>query len=164
MPLRSIAGATLTAGAYPSSTNVVSTVRVREYFSLGILSPGQLNAITDVAAVRVGHTSLQSDSLHTGVTAILPHGRNLYREKPAAASAVLNGLFTTSTRQERQDRPVINGLFRAAVEASEEAILNALFAAETTQGRDGHVMPSLPIPEVLMILRRHGVDIRTAPR
>ena len=68
--------------------------------------------------------------------------------------------FSTSARQERQDRNVMNGLFRATVEASEEAILNALFAAETTQGRDGHVMPALPIPEVLAILRRHGVAIK----
>lgn len=55
------------------------------------------------------------------------------------------------------------GLFRTAVEGSEEAILNALFTAETTRGRDGHIMPSLPIPEVLMILRRHGVDVRSEP-
>ncbi len=68
--------------------------------------------------------------------------------------------FSTSPTQERQDRPVINALFRAAVEASEEAILNALFAAQTTEGRDGHVMPALPIPEVLMLLRRHGVAVR----
>lgn len=68
--------------------------------------------------------------------------------------------FTTSPRQERQDRSVMNQLFRAAVEASEEAILNALFAAQTTEGRDGHVMPALPIPETLMILRRHGVAVR----
>lgn len=68
--------------------------------------------------------------------------------------------FSTNPQQERQDRPVINALFRAAVEASEEAILNALFAAQTTEGRDGHVMPALPIPEVLMLLRRHGVAVR----
>jgi D-aminopeptidase len=341
-------------------------VRVREYFSLGVLAPGDLNAITDVAGIRVGHASLRSGSLLTGVTAILPHERNLYRDKPTAACAVLNGYgksvglmqveelgtietpvlitstlnvprvadalisymlvqeetigrdetvnpvvlecfdgylndararavgeaevlsairaaregpvpegcvgagvgmrcqgyksgvgtasrrtpdsshtvgvlavpnfgfpgdlviagvpvgksltavgqpsergscvfvvgtdaplssldlrrlawrcflgmartgaisgqtsgdlavaFTTTPRQERQDRTVINGLFRATVEASEEAILNALFAAETTEGRDGHVMPALPLPEVLKILHRHGVDVRTVPR
>lgn len=70
--------------------------------------------------------------------------------------------FTTNARQRRQDRAVMNALFRAVVEASEEAILNALFAAQTTEGRDGHVMPALPIPEVLMILRRHGVQVRGA--
>lgn len=354
------------AGASNSPTNGIRTVRVREYFSLGVLPSGQLNAITDVAGVRVGHASLRSHSLQTGVTAVLPHGRSLYREKPTAACAVLNGygksiglmqieelgtietpilvtstlnvsrvadalisymlaqdekigteetvnpvvlecfdgylndararavgesevisairsaregpvqegcvgagtgmrcqgyksgvgtasrlvpaaaytvgvvavpnfgfpgdlviagvpvgralsavgqpsergscvfavgtdaplssldlrrlawrcflgmartgaisgqtsgdlavVFTTNPGQERQDRTVINGLFRATVEASEESILNALFAAETTHGRDGHIMPSLPIPEVLTILRRHGVDVRTAPR
>lgn len=68
--------------------------------------------------------------------------------------------FTTNERQERQDQAAMNALFRATVEASEESILNALFAAETTEGRDGHVMPALPIPEVLMILRRHGVAVR----
>jgi len=68
--------------------------------------------------------------------------------------------FSTNPRQERLERAVLNGLFRATVEASEEAILNALFAAETTEGRDGHVMPALPIPEVVMILRRHGVAVR----
>lgn len=68
--------------------------------------------------------------------------------------------FTINARQERQDRPAMNALFRATVEASEEAILNALFAAETTEGRDGHAMPSLPIPETVMILRRHGVPVR----
>jgi len=54
----------------------------------------------------------------------------------------------------------MNALFRATVEASEEAILNALFMAETTAGRDGHAMPALPLPEVVTILRRHGVPVR----
>ena len=67
--------------------------------------------------------------------------------------------FSTNPRQERQDRTVMNGLFRATVEASEEAILNGLFAAETTEGRDGHVMPALPIDQVLAILRHRGVPV-----
>ena len=58
------------------------------------------------------------------------------------------------------ERTVINGLFRAPVEASEEAILNALFAAHTLEGRDGHLMPALPLNEVIAILRRHGVAVR----
>jgi len=48
------------------------------------------------------------------------------------------------------------------VEASEEAILNALFAAHTIEGRDGHVMPALPMDEVIAILRRHGVAVHDA--
>jgi len=68
--------------------------------------------------------------------------------------------FSTHPRQEQQERAALNELFRATVEASEEAILNALFMAETTEGRDRHIMPALPIPEVVMILRRHGIALR----
>jgi D-aminopeptidase len=57
----------------------------------GIYPPGALNAITDVAGVRVGHTTLvKGDTVRTGVTAILPHGGNLFREKVAGAVFVGN--------------------------------------------------------------------------
>ncbi len=70
--------------------------------------------------------------------------------------------FSTSPRQEPQGRDALNLLFRAAVEASEEAILDALFAAETTTGRHGHVMPALPISETIEILKRHKTpELRT---
>ncbi len=58
----------------------------------GILPPGKLNAITDVAGVRVGQTTLiQGDNVRTGVTAILPHSGNLFQEKVPAAVYVGNG-------------------------------------------------------------------------
>ena len=58
----------------------------------GIFTPGPLNAITDVGGVRVGHaTVIRGDSVRTGVTAILPHGGNLYRERVPAALHVGNG-------------------------------------------------------------------------
>lgn len=58
----------------------------------GILSPGPRNCITDVSAVRVGHTTLMiGDDIRTGVTAILPHAGNLYQEKVPAGLAVGNG-------------------------------------------------------------------------
>lgn len=58
----------------------------------GILSPGPLNAITDVDGVRVGHTTLiRGNGVRTGVTAILPHGGNLFREKVPGAVFVGNG-------------------------------------------------------------------------
>ncbi|HXW07026.1 MAG TPA: P1 family peptidase [Vicinamibacterales bacterium] len=48
----------------------------------GVLQPGPLNAITDVAGVRVGHVTLTGgDTVRTGVTAILPHGGNLFQSK-----------------------------------------------------------------------------------
>lgn len=65
--------------------------------------------------------------------------------------------FTTAVSQQRQDRSLMNLLFRATVEASEEAVLDALFAARTTTGRDGHTMPSLPIPEVVRLLDKYRV-------
>ena len=57
----------------------------------GIYEPGPLNAITDVPGVRVGHaTIIEGDIVRTGVTAILPHSGNLYREKVAAGLYVFN--------------------------------------------------------------------------
>src|SRR5215469_9949213 len=57
----------------------------------GIYSPGRLNAITDVGGVRVGHTTvIEGDDVRTGVTAILPHGGNLFQEKVAGAVFVGN--------------------------------------------------------------------------
>jgi D-aminopeptidase len=61
--------------------------RIRDAgITVGILSPGPLNAITDVAGVRVGQTTLiRGENVRTGVTVILPHGGNLFREKVPAA-------------------------------------------------------------------------------
>ena len=53
---------------------------------------GRGNAITDVAGVRVGHMTLvQGDSVRTGVTAILPHGGDVFREKVPAGIFTANG-------------------------------------------------------------------------
>lgn len=58
----------------------------------GVFPTGKWNAITDVAGVRVGHTTLrEGDNVRTGVTAILPPGGNPFREKVAAAIYVGNG-------------------------------------------------------------------------
>jgi D-aminopeptidase len=57
----------------------------------GILPPGPLNAITDVAGVTVGHRTLSGEGLATGVTAILPHQGDLFRQKVRAGVEVING-------------------------------------------------------------------------
>ena len=58
----------------------------------GILTPGSLNAITDVAGVNVGHlTKIEGDDIRTGVTVILPHNGNLFRDRVPAAVYVGNG-------------------------------------------------------------------------
>jgi D-aminopeptidase len=58
----------------------------------GALAPGPHNAITDVPGVRVGHATVrEGDSVRTGVTAILPHGGNLFLDRVPAAVHVGNG-------------------------------------------------------------------------
>ena len=58
----------------------------------GILPAGALNAITDVGGVRVGHATLiRGENVRTGVTVILPHGGNLFRDKVPGAVFVGNG-------------------------------------------------------------------------
>jgi D-aminopeptidase len=67
--------------------------RTREVgLKIGVLPTGPLNAITDVQGVLVGHTTLiRGDNVRTGVTAILPHNGNLFREKVPGAVFVGNG-------------------------------------------------------------------------
>ncbi|HET7282029.1 MAG TPA: P1 family peptidase [Sphingomicrobium sp.] len=68
---------------------------------IGILPTGPLNAITDVAGVKVGQVTLiEGANVRTGVTAILPHGGNLYQDKVPAGFAVGNayGKFMGSTQ------------------------------------------------------------------
>ena len=58
----------------------------------GVLTPGRHNAITDVEGVRVGHATLvRGDDVRTGVTAVVPHGGNVFQEKVPAAVFVGNG-------------------------------------------------------------------------
>jgi D-aminopeptidase len=78
--------------------------RLREFgIRTGVLSPGPLNSITDVAGVRVGQiTLIQGKDIRTGVTVILPHEGNIFQEKVPAAIAVANGFgkLTGSTQVE----------------------------------------------------------------
>ncbi|PYZ97076.1 aminopeptidase [Alteribacter lacisalsi] len=65
------------------------------------LSPGDKNCITDVPGVKVGHVTLDEplengERICTGVTAILPHPGNLFRQKVAGAGVVLNGFGKTT--------------------------------------------------------------------
>lgn len=62
---------------------------------VGEMDPGRRNLITDVKGVRVGHVTIDSGNTHTGVTAVLPHPGNLFRDKVMAASQVLNGFGKT---------------------------------------------------------------------
>ena len=67
--------------------------RARDYgIEIGVLRTGKLNAITDVSGVKVGHVTLhQNDGVHTGVTTILPHDKNIFQNKIPAAIHIGNG-------------------------------------------------------------------------
>ena len=100
---------------------------------IGVMSPGHFNAITDVPGVKVGQVTLiKGDSIRTGITAILPHGDNLFQQKVPAAIYVGNGfgkLAGTTQVQElgNLESPVVltNTLNVAtAIEAVVEYTLN----------------------------------------
>ena len=110
--------------------------RVRELGVFpGILPVGKLNAITDVAGVKVGHVTLiEEDDVRTGVTAILPHEGNIYQNKVPAGIVVGNGFgkLVGSTQVEELgevETPIVltNTL---AVSVAAEAIIDWTFAQE----------------------------------
>lgn len=88
MPLLLAAAAALARDPAPQTRP-----RARDLgLQIGILPTGPLNAITDVAGVRVGHTTLiRGENIRTGVTAIVPHAGNLFRQKVPAGIFVGNG-------------------------------------------------------------------------
>ncbi|WP_369903389.1 P1 family peptidase [Bacillus manliponensis] len=70
--------------------------RIRDYgVKIGILDTGYYNSITDVEGVTVGHVTLSDKDMQTGVTAILPHQGNVFKEKLIASSHVINGFGKT---------------------------------------------------------------------
>jgi D-aminopeptidase len=91
--LLAIVGVLLADGVVPPGmATQASRPRARDIgLAPGVFAPGPLNAITDVADVRVGHLTLVSgDAVRTGVTVIVPHGGNLFREKVPGAVFVGN--------------------------------------------------------------------------
>jgi D-aminopeptidase len=93
--------------------------RAREFgLRIGVHPPGPLNAVTDVADVRVGQTTVWfgDGPLHpghgparTGVTVILPHGGNLFQQKVPAAIHVINGFGKCMGIEQLEELGVIEG-------------------------------------------------------
>lgn len=83
------AATVLLATAFAATQNTTPNGRPRASdlgLKVGILPTGRLDAITDVAGVEVGQTTIiRGDNVRTGVTAVLPHSGNLYREKVPGA-------------------------------------------------------------------------------
>lgn len=75
------------------TTHAQNTRRARDWgIQIGVLKTGQLNSITDVKGVTVGHHTIQQgDSVNTGVTVIIPHQGNLFQQKVPAAVYTGNG-------------------------------------------------------------------------
>ena len=59
--------------------------------NIGKIKKGKRNLITDVEGIKVGHVTLSDGGIKTGVTAILPHEGNMFKEKVMASSCVING-------------------------------------------------------------------------
>ncbi len=87
------AAAAMLALVFAQGATAQERVRARDLgLAPGVLAPGPLNAITDVVGVRVGQVTLiEGETIRTGVTAVLPHGGNLFQDKVPAAVSVANG-------------------------------------------------------------------------
>ena len=100
---------------------------------VGILPTGPLNAITDVAGVRVGQVTIaRGDSINTGITAILPHEGNPFRDKVPAAVVVGNGFgklvgFTQVQELGELESPVVL-VCTLCVPRAADAVLSYLLA------------------------------------
>ena len=91
--MRFFSGALLVGLAASGAGAQPPRVRARELgVAPGVFKPGALNAITDVAGVRVGQVTLsEGDRIRTGITAILSHPGNAYLERVPASVVVGNG-------------------------------------------------------------------------
>ena len=75
---------------------MTSQKKIRDYgVIVGEIPTGEKNSITDVKGLRVGNITLNKGDIKTGVTAILPHEGNIFREKVIASSHVINGFGKT---------------------------------------------------------------------
>ncbi len=63
---------------------------------IGSMKKGQINKITDVPGVKVGHVTIRNDLNKTGVTVIIPHENNVFDNKVVSSSYVLNGFGKTA--------------------------------------------------------------------
>lgn len=140
---------------------------------VGILPPGPLNAITDVAGVRVGQVTVtRGDSINTGVTAILPHDGNVFRDKVPAAVVVGNGFgklagFTQVQELGELESPIVL-VCTLCVPRAADAVLTYLLSlpgnedvrsanavvGETNDGRLNHIrLRPITEDDVLRALR-----------
>jgi D-aminopeptidase len=129
----------------------------------GVFPPGALNAITDVDGVRVGHaTIVEGDEVNTGVTAVLPHGGNLFRDKVAGAVFVGNafGKLAGSTQVDELgtiETPIVLTNTLAVGTAVEAVVADALARAGNEQVRSVNALVGETNDSGLNDIRRMSV-------
>lgn len=106
---------------------------------IGRLEAGPLDAITDVAGVKVGHETLADGESQTGVTVVVPHGGDPYMEKTRAACVVINGFGKSIGLMQLEELGVIETPIALtntfSVEAMGEAQIRAACRAHPEIGR-----------------------------
>ncbi|MCI0674150.1 MAG: P1 family peptidase, partial [Phycisphaerales bacterium] len=112
----------------------------------GVLPTGELNAITDVAGVHVGHRSMiKGDDVRTGVTAVLPHGGNIFQSKVPAAMDVANGFGKFVGATQIQELGVIETPILLTNTLSTFAVADALVAWSLRQKGNEDVLSVNPV-------------------
>ncbi len=109
----------------------------------------QLGRLVRRAALGLGRTGATASHSSGDIALIFgTHAANYIPHHPSGPTRTIEAIA--------EDGPLISSLFTAVIEATEEAIINAIFGNRTMTGRDDHRVPGLPVERVLAILRAHG--------
>ncbi|MCA1723969.1 MAG: P1 family peptidase [Thermomicrobia bacterium] len=115
----------------------------------------QLGRLARRAALGLGRTGATASHSSGDIALIFgTHAANRIPHHPSGPARTIEAVA--------EDGPLISLLFAAVIEATEEAIINALFAGRDIIGRDNHRVPGLPVEQVRTILRAHGRGDRAA--
>ncbi|MHB8646807.1 MAG: DmpA family aminopeptidase [Thermomicrobiales bacterium] len=110
----------------------------------------QLGRLARRAALGLGRTGATASHSSGDIALIFStHAANRIPHRPSGPVRTIEAIA--------EDGPLISSLFTAVIEATEEAIINAIFAGTGMTGRDSHRVPGLPVERVLSILRAHGL-------
>jgi D-aminopeptidase len=113
---------------------------------IGTLPPGELNAITDVPGVRVGHTTLiEGEAVRTGVTVVLPHEGNPWEEPVFAGPHRLNGNGELTGLEWVRESGLLTSPIGLTNTHSVGVVHDALIAAEVDRRANGGDFWSLPV-------------------
>lgn len=136
--------------------------RIRDYgIHVGQMATGVRNALTDVPGVKVGHCTLSDGNVQTGVTAILPHDGNLFKNKVVAASHIINGFGKSTGLVQVEEMGVIETPLVLTNALSVGTVCNALIKYMLSDNKDIGVTTSTVNPVVFECNDGYLNDIRT---